>query len=820
MSVDLTKGATVELVKTLSDDLRAKSDGTKWESAGAAIRAHDAEISNVMNDLSQLEYGIIDYNSVNSLAISGTFNDITANGITYTWVSKTECHVEGTATGNAFYNIFSSLSALPKGMILGNTVKVIFNTEQPISLEILAYLNNQTSGGVSTIFRNTGNYAIPVNCTGMVIRMRSRSTDPANGSIFLGIISAESNAELSAAVSVLENKATTTENAISTLNTENAIINSTLNAHTAAIYNIFENNSIEWTAGKQVNSNGSIGDNANTCAFSKYMYCPAGSKLSVSDGYLFNIAIYTSPISSAMTEYRGFENAPYFVTSDCYVNVSVANVTSGVPVTVEDAKNAFNGVVISQVKADEYKAEIQNIVNLNAIELESGTLNTDGTTADAANRMRSATGVFIKSGTTLINATGVSVNWRSYSDKECTKFYASGASFVTDNVAISRDNYYKFVLQKNNYLNGRLSQYFTINDNNTQENQDERLSSLEFSVQPLRGMPIIFPPSAPYTYSGTDITEAIINGSGNLLTPLYNLYDALEAAHPNHITKEVLGLDQSGQYEIRAYTIQQHQPPISKPVILWISGVHASETYTHTATYAFVKELLENHENNDVLGFIWRNCIFKVIPIGNPWGLANGASRYNSRGVNLNRNFNADWQYSEDEYNNSGSAPESEAETQAIVNFVKANGGAIFAVNKHDSGTDLSGSGSVAYSVDDFRIDTNVLRSVYAQMQMAILKKYTWIVQNRPAAEYTMMFSTLSTAKDHGTMDKWFSTVGMHGCLLEVSRPATTGYTADKQQDFIQMNLETSVNMVSAVLEKNQLMASSNALWYIYNVIE
>lgn len=51
MSVDLTKGATVELVKTLSDDLRTKSDSTKWESAGAAIRAHDAEISNVQSDL-------------------------------------------------------------------------------------------------------------------------------------------------------------------------------------------------------------------------------------------------------------------------------------------------------------------------------------------------------------------------------------------------------------------------------------------------------------------------------------------------------------------------------------------------------------------------------------------------------------------------------------------------------------------------------------------------------------------------------------------------------------------------------------------------
>lgn len=51
MSVDLTKGATVELVKALSDDLRTKSDSTKWESAGAAIRAHDAEIANAKNAL-------------------------------------------------------------------------------------------------------------------------------------------------------------------------------------------------------------------------------------------------------------------------------------------------------------------------------------------------------------------------------------------------------------------------------------------------------------------------------------------------------------------------------------------------------------------------------------------------------------------------------------------------------------------------------------------------------------------------------------------------------------------------------------------------
>lgn len=38
MSVDLTKGATVELVKTLSDDIRTQVDGTKGKSAGQVVR--------------------------------------------------------------------------------------------------------------------------------------------------------------------------------------------------------------------------------------------------------------------------------------------------------------------------------------------------------------------------------------------------------------------------------------------------------------------------------------------------------------------------------------------------------------------------------------------------------------------------------------------------------------------------------------------------------------------------------------------------------------------------------------------------------------
>lgn len=790
--------------------------------------AADAKVTGdkFANLQSNLDDGIIDYNSVNIVALNGSFTNGEANGITYNWLSKTVCEVTGTATGIAINNIYNAFS-LPKGMHAGDKLNIIYETDQPIILEVLAYLNGAQTGGVATLFRESGVYSVPDNCTKFVMRLRSTSGSVASGYVTIKVITALTNQELESLysemrtdVSEFENDILGLQSDISSVANDLSMFEDRLYIDETSIYNMFDLSAVPWNSGKQINSNGAEGDNDKASAIGVYIYCPKGSRFWINDGYRFNVATYANPLTSEMQSYRAFKTNEYIVDSDCYVKISVVNIDGTIAVTADEAKAALGGAVVSQVKSEEYKAEIQSIVDINGVALESGTINTDGSLADNAGRMRSATGIYIKSGTTLINKLGVNINWRSYTDPACTNIYASGGDFTTANIEINRDNYYKFVIQKNNYLNGRLSQYFSINNNNIQKNHESRIEELEFTTQPLRGMPVIFPPSAPYSYSGTDITEAIISGSGNLLTQLYSLYDTLENEHPNHITKEVLGLDQSGTFEIRAYTIQQHKAPITKPVILWISGVHASETYTHTATYAFVKELLENHENNDVLGFIWRNCIFKVIPIANPWGLANGASRYNSRGVNLNRNFNADWVYSADEYNNSGSAPESEAETKAIVNFVKANSTAVFAVNKHDSDADLSSNGRVAYSVDDFRIDTSVLRALYAQMQMAILKKYSWVAQNRPTTEYTMMFNSLTTAADHGTMDKWFSTVGVHGCLLEVSRPATNGYTADKQQDFLQMNLEVSVNMISAVLEKNQLMESSDKLWYVYNVID
>ena len=51
--VDLNKGATVELVKVLSDDIRTDANGVKHSSAGAAIRDVCSAIRGDINNLDE-----------------------------------------------------------------------------------------------------------------------------------------------------------------------------------------------------------------------------------------------------------------------------------------------------------------------------------------------------------------------------------------------------------------------------------------------------------------------------------------------------------------------------------------------------------------------------------------------------------------------------------------------------------------------------------------------------------------------------------------------------------------------------------------------
>lgn len=64
MTVDLSKGATVELVKTLSDDIRLGADGTIYGSAGDAVRGQIGDLKSDITDLMEAMpsefYGLAD----------------------------------------------------------------------------------------------------------------------------------------------------------------------------------------------------------------------------------------------------------------------------------------------------------------------------------------------------------------------------------------------------------------------------------------------------------------------------------------------------------------------------------------------------------------------------------------------------------------------------------------------------------------------------------------------------------------------------------------------------------------------------------------
>lgn len=162
---------------------------------------------------------------------------------------------------------------------------------------------------------------------------------------------------------------------------------------------------------------------------------------------------------------------------------------------------------------------------------------------------------------------------------------------------------------------------------------------------------------------------------------------------PIGFIKEELGLSQDGGFMLYGY--RNDNKNSGKPVFWLDSNIHGSEFQTPFYCLDFINLVWgDTHYDKRITKLIRDNFNMYYIPSLNPWGYEN-KKYYNSRGVNLNRNYDSRWElYVGDnqwEGNNyKGTAPESEAEIKhAVKKFLEVK--PFVAINSHTTTGHSSG---------------------------------------------------------------------------------------------------------------------------------
>ncbi|MEY1238739.1 phage tail protein [Providencia manganoxydans] len=180
---------------------------------------------------------------------------------------------------------------------------------------------------------------------------------------------------------------------------------------------------------------------------------------------------------------------------------------------------------------------------------------------------------------------------------------------------------------------------------------------------------------------------------------LYAEFDKLVNASKGKLFRqEDIGVSQDGAYSIRQYLwVGANNPSTSSPdralrEILVSAGVHGSETIGMLGLLYFMKDLIKHGDEIPALRWLYYNTRIRIIPCANPWGASQTPKvRNNSRGVNLNRNFDYRWHElpptQQGDAGHKGDAPFSESETRALSDWFKTFASASVAyVDLHNMG--------------------------------------------------------------------------------------------------------------------------------------
>jgi hypothetical protein len=118
---------------------------------------------------------------------------------------------------------------------------------------------------------------------------------------------------------------------------------------------------------------------------------------------------------------------------------------------------------------------------------------------------------------------------------------------------------------------------------------------------------------------------------------LAEIYEPLREKYPTYISRESIGFDESGKYEMYAYTFA---PERYEKTLFITSGIHADNEFVGTLAFArFIEMICEEWDTHEGLSYLRGHVRLIVIPVVNVWSRGEAKCRRNSNGVDLNRDF-------------------------------------------------------------------------------------------------------------------------------------------------------------------------------------
>jgi hypothetical protein len=249
------------------------------------------------------------------------------------------------------------------------------------------------------------------------------------------------------------------------------------------------------------------------------------------------------------------------------------------------------------------------------------------------------------------------------------------------------------------------------------------------------------PPPSVYTHLGFDITgllnapempsytaSAALPLASITTATIYGWYDALMAAHPEYITRTLLGNEPGDNLPIYEY---RFAPPL--PRVTSGAGVHHPKAYIqggiHNERNSYVypyhlMDLICNHwEDDPLLEAIRWGVEISVVPALSPWGIDHH-SYTNSNDVNINRNYPDGWVFSDVPGQGSGPSPLSEIETQCSYNHMQAFAPQVM-IDCHDFGDGLDNRLLWFPSVST--VFRNIARGHLAVMARKWKREFAWM---------------------------------------------------------------------------------------------